>query len=107
MRHGRIDVTGKTIGSTLWTTLLVAAAILTSAHGQDAIRSGTPSANHSSPSAVPSPAPDKATMTGNDPAGAQQTRVAAGAAPAATETVKPPPVCFKLTGRCVDPTAPA
>jgi hypothetical protein len=96
MRHGRANVTLKTT-STLWTAA-VAALTITVAHGQDATRSGAPSANQSSPATSTSApaAQDKAAAT--DPAAGASTGTTAAAA-----GNKPAPICFKLTGRCVDP----
>jgi hypothetical protein len=68
----------RNISSLVAAGLLIAAAS-TGALGQDASPSPTPSANQSSPAATEKSAADK------------------------TAADKPPAVCFKLTGRCVEP----
>ena len=93
MRHGRANVTLKST-STLWTAA-VAALTITVAQGQDATPTGAQSANQASPATSSSaPAtPDKAAATGTP----------AGSSAGTTTSGKPAPICFKLTGRCVDP----
>jgi hypothetical protein len=111
-------VTGKAIVSPLWPALLAAVSI-TVAQGQNATPSGTQSANQSStpsaPDASSSTTPGTSTGTGNSasapPNGSPSSagpKTGTGSTPAAGNGNKPPPVCFKLTGHCVDSSkAPA
>jgi hypothetical protein len=90
--------------------LLVAA--IPAAHGQDATPAGRQSANPSSPAPGPSGAQgaaatgaagEQAAADASQAGGAQQAGdSAARQAEGAGKAGKQPPVCFKLTGRCVE-----
>jgi hypothetical protein len=86
--------------SSILVATLLAAATLSAARGQDATRPGTQSANQSS-SAVTPGVSSQGPAAGPAPpsAGASE---ATPSAPSGSPADKPPPVCFKLTGRCVD-----
>ena len=104
-RHGRPNVNRTKITHIL--TVLAAVAIPVAGLGQDATPSGTQSANQSSPAAsvaAPSngPATGTRTVTGASAAASDASSAAPNADGGANAT-KPAPVCFKLSGRCVEP----
>ena len=92
---------------------LLAAAMPAAAHGQDATPAGGQSANPSSPAAPASGGTNKGAQ-GTGATGGGQASTDAGQAGGAQQTAdgatqangtgsgKRPPVCFKLTGRCVE-----
>jgi hypothetical protein len=95
-------------------TSLLAAAAMAAGQGQDATRSGAQSANQSSSASSVAPpeggSPTAVRTATGQPGGAvSPASPASGGAPgaggtgAANGADKPPPVCFKLTGRCVEP----
>jgi hypothetical protein len=87
----------------LMVAALLAAAMPT-AHGQDATPAGGQSANPSSPAAPAPGGANKGAQASTDAGqagGAQQTADSSTQANG-TGSGKRPPVCFKLTGRCVE-----
>jgi hypothetical protein len=113
-RHGRPNVSRTIIMRALVPALLAAVAI-PAALGQDATRSGAQSANQSSPApsaSTPNGAPSTGTRTVTDsatsasqaePGGNGSPADATGASSAnGSGATKPAPVCFKLSGRCVE-----
>jgi hypothetical protein len=104
-RHGRLNVNRTKITHIL--TVLAAVAIPVAGVGQNATPSGTQSANQSSPGASVA-APDNGPSTGPRTVTGASSAVsgASSAAPNAggdANATKPARVCFKLSGRCVEP----
>jgi hypothetical protein len=126
-RHGRPHVNRTKITHIL--TVLAAVAIPVAGLGQDATPSGTQSANQASPGAsVPAPNDGPSTGTRTVTGASSAASAASSAAPNAggqptggasqpvtgdpgasggASAAKPAPVCFKLSGRCVEPAKPA
>jgi hypothetical protein len=122
-RHGRPNVSRTKFTHIL--TVLAAVAIPVAGLGQDATPSGTQSANQSSPAAsvaAPDNGPSTGTRTvtgassaaggassaapnagGQPTGGASQPVTGDPNASGGASATKPAPVCFKLSGRCVEP----
>ena len=103
-RHGRTNVS-PTRSLSIPAATLVAAVLMSAALGQNASPAGGQSANQSSSAASVTnasqgtPTPTGA-ATSAGPSGTGSTSATGGAS--AAEGDKQQPVCFKLTGRCVD-----